>query len=65
VFAYSLLQNWQVCSKTLRMLKQAFGVDVLGQTRIYNWFSLKIAKCQMTMTNVLDELSSPQCRKKL
>jgi len=47
------------------MLKQALGVDVLGQTVIYNRFSLKIAECQITMTYVLDELPSPQCRKKL
>jgi hypothetical protein len=43
------------------MLKQALGVHVLGQMRIYNWFSLKIAECQMTVMNVLDELPSPQC----
>ena len=60
-----LLQNWQVCSKTHRMIKQAFGVDVLGQTRIYNQFILKIAECQVTMMNVLDELPSLQCREKL
>jgi hypothetical protein len=47
------------------MLKQALGVGVLGQMQIYNWFSLKIAECQLTMMNVLDELPSPQCRKKL
>jgi hypothetical protein len=41
------------------MLKQALGVDVLGQMCIYNWFSLKIPECQMTVTNFLDELPSP------
>jgi hypothetical protein len=30
------------------MLKQTFGVGVLGQMQIYNAFSLKIAECQVT-----------------
>jgi len=46
-------------------MKQALGVDVLGQTHIYNRFSLKIAECRVIMTYVLDELPSRQCRKKL
>jgi hypothetical protein len=48
-----LLQNWQVCSKTHSMLKQLLGVDVLGRTRIYNWFGLEVAE----MSNDNDERS--------
>jgi len=53
VFILILLQNWQVCGKTHSMLKQLLGVDVMGRTRICNWFSLEVAE----MSNDNDKCS--------
>jgi len=55
VFVLFCLQLGNSVAKTQKMLKPALGDDILGQTQTYNWFnSLKMAKHQLMMTNVLD-----------
>jgi len=34
-----LLQTWPECSKTHKVLKEAFSNDVLGQKQTTDWFN--------------------------
>lgn len=56
----------KIVAKTHKMLIQVFGGDALDQKQTYDWFKwFKVPDCELTVTNVLDDLQGAQCRKML